>query len=93
MTQPIYTTVELLTEARRILAATPGTAPLCTWVASVADQRKAAQRALDGDTADLEYYISQDDAELWQQPEWFRDAFIANWQPTASESTVPGAAA
>ena len=88
-----YTTAELLTEARRILNAPLSSAPLCTWVASVAEQRAAAQRALDGDTADLEYYLSQDDAELWQQPEWFRDAFMADWQPTASESTVPGAVA
>lgn len=88
----MHTLTELQAEARRLLAAlTPlGTGRrLCTWVGSYDDQRVAAQRALDGDTVDLEMMLDMDAAELWLRPEYEWDDWIDQWQPTASESTVP----
>jgi len=88
------TTTHIITEARRILNATETSAPLCTWVGSVAEQRAAAQRALDGDTADLELMLDMDAAELWQLPRWDAEEWMGRWMPTASESTsVTGMAA
>jgi len=46
-------------EARRILATPLGQQPGCTYVASKADWMRAAQEALDGETADLEFLLSR----------------------------------
>lgn len=75
-----------LTEAHRILAAPAGVIPGCTWVASKAEWLEAAQRAVNGDTADLDFYLEQEAAELWRMPEWRQDAWFA---ARAAESTVP----
>ena len=80
-------TTDLKTFAQQILS---GDLRLCTWVGSYDDQRIAAQRALDGDTDDLDMMLDMDAAELWRRPEHEWDDWIDNWQPTASESTVPG---
>ena len=80
-------TTDLKTFAQQILS---GDLRLCTWVGSYDDQREAAQRALDGDTDDLDMMLDMDAAELWLYPEHEWDDWIDNGQPTASESTVPG---
>lgn len=82
------TTADIIAAAHDILSAQTRY-PLCTWYADVPEQREAAQRALDGDTVDLELLLAIDDAELWQRAEWAQDDWLAAWMPTASESTVP----
>ena len=81
------TASEIIEAAHRILNAQPGSIVLCTWYAGEDEQRKAAQRAIDGDTDDLELMLDIDAAELWIRSERYQDDFIDNWQPTASEST------
>jgi hypothetical protein len=76
------TPAELTEAAHRILSAPRYS--LCTWYADVPEQREAAQRALDGDTADLELLLAIDDAELWQRAEWAQDEWLAAWTPTVT---------
>lgn len=78
---------QTITQARAILA---GKLTLCTWVGSVAEQRTAAQRAIDGDTDDLDLMLDMDAAELWQRSDDYVDWWLDSRMPTASESTVPG---
>lgn len=84
---------DIQAEARRILETPRGAYPLCTWVGSVEKQREAAQRALDGDTDDLDMMLDMDAAELWLRSDDYADEWIANWQPRAAESYIPGAVA
>lgn len=77
---------DLETFARQILS---GDLRLCTWFSDYAEQRKAAQRAIDGDTDDLELMLDIDAAELWLRSDDYADEWVANWMPTASESTIP----
>lgn len=81
-------TTEIIAEAHRILNAPRGSVSLCTWGGyAPAEQRRLAQEAIDGETADFELMLAVDAAELYRQPDWFVDRWYANWQPTASEST------
>ena len=77
------TTADIIEAAHDILNGLAGRYPLCTWYADVAEQREAAQRALDGDTVDLELLLAIDDAELWQRAEWEQDDWLEAWKPTA----------
>ena len=52
-------------EARRILATPLGQQPGCTYVASKADWMRAAQEAIDGETADLEFLLDEESSEPW----------------------------
>lgn len=88
-TAATFTADEIQDEARAVLNTRPGCVYFCTFVGSMDEQRKAAQRALDGDTADLEMMIAMHGEELWRRAEWYQDQWFDNWQPTASESTVP----
>ena len=78
-----WTTTNIIEAAHRILAHSSGTTALCTWYADIAEQREAAQRAIDGDTVDLELLLAIDDAELWQRAEWEQDDWLEAWKPTA----------
>lgn len=80
-----WTTAKIVEAAHRILARPPGTIALCTWYAEVQEQREAAQRAIDGDTVDLELLLAIDDAELWHRAEWAQDAWLEAWKPTAEQ--------
>ena len=52
-------------EALRILATPAGQLPGCTYVATKAEWMQAAQEALDGETADLEFLLDQEAGEPW----------------------------
>lgn len=79
---------DIIAEARRVLDTPRGGFPGCTWQATVAEWRDAAERALDGDTDDLSFYLDIDAAEVWNMSEARQDEWFEARLAAASESTV-----
>jgi hypothetical protein len=73
--------IDIETEARRILATPAGQLPGCTYVATKAEWILAAQRALDGDTDDLEAYLTDEADEVWLEPEYTERASFGMHHP------------